>query len=285
MVNYNPKDWFGLIFKFHKSDTFRKLFWVIICLMGYSFIMAYLEIEVWQLHFKTSSALHSILGFVLSILLVFRTNTAYDRWWEARKYWGALINNTRSLQIKLGGLLKDKTNTQYIELLEWMKVYPRVLALHLRGKSIDDSRIPKHVHGPNYVVTKITNAVLKLKEEGLLSDTHLLWINTELYGYSDICGACERIKNTPIPYSYSLFLKKFIFIYIITMPYGFIKEFEYGIVLVVSFVFYVLASLELIAEEIENPFGEEANDLDLDSMADKIEQTITEFTSLESSSN
>jgi putative membrane protein len=105
----------------------------------------------------------------------------------------------------------------------------------------------------------------------------LLWLNTEVRTYSDVCGACERIKNTPIPYSYSLFLKKFIFIYIITMPYGFIKEFGYGIVLVVSFVFYVLASLELIAEEIENPFGTDANDLELDQISETIEHNIKEI--------
>lgn len=285
MVNYNPKDWFGLIFKFHKSDTFRKLFWVIICLIGYSFAMAYLEIEVWQLQFKSSAALHSILGFVLSILLVFRTNTAYDRWWEARKHWGTLINNSRSLQIKIGALISDKTNANYIELLEWMKLYPKVLAFHLRGKKSGHKSIPKDIHEPNFVYQQLLASILKMKEEGLLNDTQLLWINAELLCYTDVCGSCERIRNTPIPYSYSLFLKKFIFIYIITMPYGFIKEFEYGIVLVVTFVFYVLASLELIAEEIENPFGEDANDLDLDSLAAKIEHSINELSSLGSSRN
>ncbi len=72
MVNYNPKEWFGLIFKFHKSDTFRQLFWVIISIAIYSFVLAYIEIEVWKLNFKSTAALHSVLGFVLSILLVFR---------------------------------------------------------------------------------------------------------------------------------------------------------------------------------------------------------------------
>jgi putative membrane protein len=119
-----------------------------------------------------------------------------------------------------------------------------------------------------------------MKLSGAISETEMLWINNEIRTFSDVCGACERIKNSPIPYSYSLFLKKFIFVYIITMPYGFIKEFGYGITLAVSFVFYVLASLELIAEEIENPFGEDANDLDLEQMSETIEKNLHEITGL-----
>jgi ion channel-forming bestrophin family protein len=277
MINYNPKDWFGLIFKFHKSDTFRKLFWVIISLAGYSLILAYLEIEVYQLDFKSTPALHSILGFVLSILLVFRTNTAYDRWWEGRRLWGGLVNNSRSLSLKLKSLVQTEPSQTYKELQEWIALYPSVLTQHLRSKKALDKRIPEAVHQPNFVHGKIHQLVQTFKKEEQLSDTHLLFLDTELRAYSDICGACERIKNTPIPYSYSLFLKKFIFIYIMTMPYGFIKEFGYGIILATTFVFYVLASLELIAEEIENPFGEDANDLDLEQITETIEKNIREI--------
>ena len=105
MVDYNPKDWFSLIFKFHKSDTFRKLFILMICVAIYSAIIVYIEEEHYPV--KSSNVAHSLLGFVISLLLVFRTNTAYDRWWEGRRQFGALLNSSRSLALKLAVLLKD----------------------------------------------------------------------------------------------------------------------------------------------------------------------------------
>src|SRR3712207_5643583 len=90
-------------------------------------------------------------------------------------------------------------------------------------------------------------------------------------------GACERIKNTPIPYSYSIFMKKFIFIFTMTMPLGFITTFAYWDIPVVMFVFYVLVSLELIAEEIEDPFGKDANDLPMDELAARIGQNVPDL--------
>lgn len=133
MVQYNPKEWFGLIFTFHQSDTFRKLFWVMVSGAIYSFALAYLEIEVLFLNYKSTPALHSILGFVLSILLVFRTNTAYDRWWDGRKHWGALTNYSRSLAIKLHSIIPN-THAERAALFELIGLNPKVLAAHLRNK-------------------------------------------------------------------------------------------------------------------------------------------------------
>jgi putative membrane protein len=86
MINYNPKEWFTFIFRFHKADTFRKLFPMLIAIGAYSGLIAYLEVDVFKLsensHIKNIPAMHGMLGFVISMLLVFRTNTAYDRWWE-----------------------------------------------------------------------------------------------------------------------------------------------------------------------------------------------------------
>ena len=96
---------------------------------------------------------------------------------------------------------------------------------------------------------------------------------------TDVCGACERIKNTPIPYSYSAFLKKFIFFYVITLPLGYVFNLSYWVIPVVVFVFYVLASLEIIAEEIEDPFGKDTNDLPMQRMTDNIRKNVAEILS------
>src|SRR6478752_7782589 len=109
MISYNPKDWARFILGFPKSDTFRKLFPWLIVIALYAWLIAYLELHYFKLSQESSikniSVLHSLLGFAISMLLVFRTNTAYDRWWEGRRQWGALVNTSRNLAIKLSGLL------------------------------------------------------------------------------------------------------------------------------------------------------------------------------------
>ena len=105
----------------------------------------------------------------------------------------------------------------------------------------------------------------------------MIVIDKELKSFFDIMGACERIKNTPIPFSYSIFLKKFIFFYIITLPIGFVAYFEYWAIPISVFVFYVLVSLEIIAEEIEMPFGRDANDLPTQKLADMIRGNVNEI--------
>jgi putative membrane protein len=116
-----------------------------------------------------------------------------------------------------------------------------------------------------------------LYKNGQLSGEQLIFLNEELRSFTDICGACERIRNTPIPYSYSMFLKKFIFFYVMTLPIAYVFTLSYYIVPVVAFIFYALASLELIAEEIEEPFGHDSNDLPLSRLCEKINEHVGEI--------
>ena len=121
------------------------------------------------------------------------------------------------------------------------------------------------------------NKVHLLHRDKSISDYQLLFLNNELQSFLDICGACERIKNTPIPYSYSAFIKKFIFFYVITLPLGFALSLGYLTIPVVIFIFYVLASLEIIAEEIEDPFGKDDNDLPMQKIATSIGKNVVDI--------
>jgi putative membrane protein len=107
-----------------------------------------------------------------------------------------------------------------------------------------------------------------------LSPENFFVIDKNLNGFLDACGACERIKNTPIPFSYSLFLKKFIFIYVVTLPLAFVGSFGYFSAFIATFVFYVLVSMEVLAEEIEDPFGNDDNDLPTDALTEKIQDVV-----------
>ena len=286
MIQYNPKDWITFIFRFHKSDTFRQLFPMMVFIGLYSYAIGYLEMEYWQLSeksfVKNITIMHGMLGFVISLLLVFRTNTAYDRWWEGRKLWGELVNNSRNFALKLSVILKEEHDRNYFRKL--IPSYASVLQKHLAN---DDTakvlfeglvlEIDQHKHKPNQVAKMLYQKIQDLYEQGKISGDQLLILNQELKSFTDVCGACERIKNTPIPYSYSAFIKKFIFFYIMTLPFGYVFSLGYYVIPVVVFIFYVLASLELIAEEIEDPFGYDANDLPTEKIAANIKKHVEEI--------
>jgi ion channel-forming bestrophin family protein len=293
MISYNTKDWFTFIFRIHKADTVRKLLPLIIGICIYSCIIAYLELHYWKLseksYVKNIPVMHTLLGFAISMLLVFRTNTAYDRWWEGRKLWGSLVNNSRNLAMKLNAILPVDETAQRSFFRKIIPAYAYALHNHLhreqtRIELFEEeehkhlfSKIDKSKHIPNQIAMLIFQHIHQLHKEGKLSGEQLIYLNTELQSFTDICGACERIKNTPIPFSYSVFIKKFIFIYVMTLPFGYVFQLGFLVIPVVAFVFYVLASLELIAEEIEDPFRGDDNDVPTDLLAGNIHRHIAEI--------
>ncbi len=291
MINYNPKDWFTFIFRIHKADTVRKLFPMFIALSIYSAIVAWLELEVWKLseksELKNITLMYGLLGFVISLLLVFRTNTAYDRWWEGRRLWGSLVNSSRNLAIKIQAMLpaENKADREFFKVMipnfaYSLKNHLRKTYIHAEMEAIPGQEplhtdISKHV--PNQLSQLIVSKTMDLYRNGQLTGDQLILLNTELQSFADICGGCERIRNTPIPFSYSVFIKKFIFFYVMSMPFGYVFSLGYLIIPMIVFVFFVLASLELIAEEIEDPFGNDANDLPLDNICGNIRLHVAEL--------
>ncbi len=297
MIEYDNKVWFRHILQFHKTDTFRILLWEMVIVAIYTAIVAAIEIhflrelrmsggESVEKALKDTTIMHSILGFVLSLLVVFRTNTAYDRWWEGRKLWGALVNNTRNLAVKSNTFLPSDCSAERQFFKTMIGEFPTALKEHLRGgiklDEIADAegykeRFAEREHIPNLMIQSMYRKTKSLYESNQLTGDELIVIDKELKSFFDIMGACERIKNTPIPFSYSIFLKKFIFFYMVTLPIGFVAYFEFWAIPISVFVFYVLVSLEIIAEEIEMPFGLDANDLPTQKLSDMIRSNVHEI--------
>ena len=286
MISYNTKDWFTFIFRIHKADTFRTLFPIMLAIGLYSSVIGYLEVEYFQLldnnYIKNITIMHGMLGFVISLLLVFRTNTAYDRWWEGRKLWGSLVNNSRNFAIKLSVILEDEKDRNYFR--KMIPSYASILHKHLNDEDTSkqlfddvDLEIDHHKHKPNQVAKMLFQKINDLYVLKKITGDQLIILNAEVASFTEICGACERIKNTPIPYSYSAFIKKFIFFYVMTLPFGYSLSLGYYVAPVVVFIFYVLASLELIAEEIEDPFGTDENDLPTHKIAMNIKKHVEEL--------
>ena len=282
MINYNPKSWIKLIFSLNKSDTIRILWKQLI----YISLLAALIIMLLHLlskdhqdilsdYTKELTAIYSLIGFVMSLLLLFRTNGAYDRWWEGRKLWGAIVNDCRSGFLKITTRISNEEDKKEFARLFSLYIYNAKNNLRANKNNLVFQKYedPSKDNSPVQVMKLIHIKLRELEKQGELSQGDLIQIAVNLNGLIASLGGCQRIKNTPIPFSYSIFIKKFIFIYVITLPIVFF-HFDYWAVLITAFVFYALVSMEVLAEEIEDPFGTDANDLPLDQICQTIKQDL-----------
>lgn len=289
MIQYNPKAWFSLIYHSYSRQVIKTLRPVLLFMAAFTALVCYLVLDVFHLHekdFHSTISMHSLLGIVLGLFLVFRTNSAYDRWWEGRKLWGSMVNNTRNLAYKINAFLPlhDQAARHYFAAM--IHAFPFALKEHLRGSinieklGITEPSVLKDLEGarhiPNKMMAILYQKVNELYRQNIISGDQFFIIDKELKEFTDILGACERIKNTPIPYSYSMYIKKFIFIYLITLPFGFVTQTEYITIPIVLLISFVILSVELIAEEIEDPFGKDVNDLPTDELTGKIGDNVNE---------
>ena len=290
MIKYNPKTWFNLIFHSYSRQVLRTLLPALGFMAAFTAVVCYVILDFMDLKpsdFHSTTVVHSLLGIVLGLFLVFRTNTAYDRWWEGRRLWGALVNSTRNFALKLNAYISKENHDDRAWFACMIPNFIYATKEHLRKgvqfaelEAPDESFIEdlkKIKHRPNKIAAMMYERVNRLYREGAFTGDHLINLDKELKDFIDFMGSCERIRNTPIPYSYTMYIKKFIFIYIITLPFGFISTFGYFTIATVILVSFVLLSVELIAEEIEDPFGRDINDLPTDELAGRIRENVKEI--------
>ena len=268
MIIYDPKNWIRILLDFPRSPVFRTLALDVVAAGAWAALVVWVETDVIRVAVPLGPSFLSILGIILGLLLVFRTNTSYDRWWEGRRLWGQLVNVSRGLAHQLDAYLPAGA-VQRVEYGDWLEQFPVTLAAHLR--------LPRGApgeHVPNRVVQAMSRAVQRDVANGLLPRETIISLTPVLLAFDDITGACERIRNTPIPFSYSSYVKQFVLLYALIMPFGLVKEFGYGTVIACMFTFFATMGLELLATEIEEPFGTDRNDLPLDDLADRIGRDV-----------
>jgi putative membrane protein len=298
MISYNAKDWFTFIFKIHKAETMKRLLPLLLGVGVYAGCWAYIENIFFADNktidlFNNIGIVYSILGFTLSLFLVFRTNTAYDRWWEGRRLWGDLTNAIKNICIHLHSSLPIENEKRRAYYSALMQLFSISLKQHLQDKRLhtnhfeifeennpileDNNEILKINNQPQFIAKLIFLALKADVRHGLFSIHELELFRSELNKFMEVAGGCERIKNTPIPFTYSVFIKKFIFIYVMLFPIVYSTQLFFIIIPVTMFILYVLASIELIAEEIENPFNGDESDLPLDAIVKNIGKSTREI--------
>jgi putative membrane protein len=270
----------------HKIPVFKRL-WLYLMLMAiYDVAVRWLCGLGFPLQVFKETSNVAYLSAAFGLLLVLRTNSAYERWWEGRRLWGQLVNESRNLCLKVQAYVnvspeeKEKISEQIVS-------FAFSLKNHLRdsrpSKDLPGIRpialIPANYHLPSQVALSIFETVGRWREQNLISDTMMLVLDPNLKAFMDISGACERIKSTPLPVSYRAFMRQGIALNLFVLPWCISPQLNIWLsaplVLVVS---YFLIGLELIAEDIEDPFGVDGDDLPLDQICAGIQKVITEIT-------
>ena len=289
MILYESnKNWLRDVGHLSKSWTMQRVIRATLLISALTAVVCVVQTEV--LHWNTMGldvTIFSLLGVVLSILLSFRTNSAYDRWWEGRKQWGELVNTSRNLATYLHAILpeEDKATRRYIAVR--LANFSIALRDHLRNGALTGelqlvspeelARYKSKSHIPNYIAYEIIQRIQDRYMARAIGPEDHLNLKMHTQELLNILGACERIKKTPIPFSYNVYLKLFITIYGITLPFALIPLFGYWSVLMVGFVFFAFIGLELMAEEIEDPFGLDCNDLPTGAIAHTIKTNVFEI--------
>lgn len=221
-------------------------------------------------------------GIILGVLLGFRNREAYERWWEARKLWGGLINDSRNLCLKAVALA-DPDPDDRRRLGRLVAGFALALKRHLRGGGRlrdvpgfgDDPADPAHV--PAHLAGRVLALLKDWRRAGRLSDLDALTLDPHARALMDVCGACERIKSSPVPLSYRAMLRHGTLLYLITAPWFFGGVYGYWAVAVVALLAYFLIGIELTAEDVEEPFGKDGDDLPLGRFCDTVRRSAEEI--------
>ena len=267
---------------FHRTALFARISTLVACLVFYSACVVAIDWYLLKDWLTLHSTLHSLLALVMGGLLVFRTNTAYDRWWEGRKLWGQLVNDSRNLAIKIQTCVQaDRSEKQL--LARRLISFSFALKGHLRDditlQQLDgfesDLEHPQHV--PAYICSTIYTQLETWRRAELLGRIELLFLDTHAAALMNICGACERIRKTPISKSWRFFIRQILAIYLLSLPWGFAEDMGIWTIPLMLFVSYFMIGMESIAEDIEQPFGYGEDDLKLDEICESIRKSVLEI--------
>lgn len=222
------------------------------------------------------------VSVIMGVLLVFRTNSAYDRWWEGRKLWGQLTNDLRNLSIKAKEFAR-LDHSECSQLAALLIGFANSMRDHLRGK-IESNHIPESLcnrqtdkkHIPLAIAGIVVGKVRAWNRAGRLSDTDLLVLDSHVRALMDTCGGCERILKTPVSFSYKTLIWFGLILYFLVLPWILVPTCDEFTIHLVALSAYFTLGIEFLAEEVEEPFGTQANDLPLDSICQGIEASVQE---------
>lgn len=273
------------------------IWWRTLTVTAISIAVTILYEEVPQLHYAITATPFTLVGLPLGIFLGFRNNTAYDRFWEGRKLWGALVNTSRSItrqaltllepqpDAAVGPEVSDEIRKFEVSFVHLVIGYVHALRHHLRDTSPfevlghiigeeEAARFREQDNVPYAMLQRMAELLVDARRNRWIHPFHVPVLEGSLTALTDIQGACERIKATPIPFSYTVLMHRIVAVYCTLLPFGLMDSIKWATPFVVLAISYCFFGLDAIGDEIEQPFGTDTNDLPLKALSRTIERNL-----------
>ncbi|MEE8394910.1 MAG: bestrophin family protein, partial [bacterium] len=277
ILRYAKKSWFAFVFTRYRTQG------MIVGMLTMGVLaagLAYLQVSLGILNFRVPNFFHTVLGIVVGLLLVFRTNTPYDRWWEGRVRLNELPTLSRVLASRFDHYLPEDTEDQRRLIGRLIPAYSWSLRQWLREGDFSDhpaylpeelnDRFVAAINKPMFVLEQLTAIIAGHAKKESIPAPGPLVLENQILQLADVQGACERIRTSPIPLSYTPHLKRILFFYLPTLPFGFVHDLAWYSIPAVMLVFFMLVGIEAIGEEIDDPFGTDLNDIPFDDVLEEI---------------
>lgn len=276
------ENWFGFLFSFHFVN--HRVIIVSLSVMAFiTALICFLQFYSHIIDIKMPSNSLTTFGMVLGLLLVFRTNTAYERWLDGRKQYGTLMNASRNFSLNMANSFAGTARKK--ESLALLKSFAQSISEHLLGRGNHTKELltltPEQQakfniasHKPVFLLNELEGHLSEMFADKQLANEQYFYAKKNLQEITDALGACERIKFTPIPLSYTLHLRRIVLIYCIVLPFTLVNDLGWWAIPVELIIFYALLGIELIGEEIEDPFSGDLHDLPIFDYSDNIFKNI-----------
>lgn len=279
LKSYNLLTWVPHLFLFYKEKVFKKLLPITVIVTMYAILILCFFENAGQYNL---GQFHLIFSFILAIVISFRVNTSYARWWEGRILWGNINNNCRNLGLKFDAFIGLRKHEEFYALLNKL---PLIIKAHLRKETeeLETELLSLCIHelgsqNPVLLVTKRMYVIInQLRQDNKLQLEQYLTLDTHIANLVDLVGGCERIANTHVPPPFAFFVKQALLFYALIFPFGWVNTFGFFVVPMMVMIVYILLGLEILSEELEEPFGKGDNDLPLNRIAKGISRNMKQI--------
>lgn len=282
MIEYDARKWRRQILAFQGSVSPKIIFRLALIALWS------LGVVVLHRHFREIEVPptgHALIGVALGLLLVFRTNASYDRFWEGRKAWERIASDARNVVRSARALMSD--DPAFLgPVVRWTVAFPYACMHRLRGeRSLGRAAAhfsPEQVaevlaedHVPLAVATRLSRLVAENRLHGTFPERAVITIDNNVRALVESIGVCERIQDTPLPFAYVVHLRRALMLFLLTLPFALVNPFGWATIIYATLISYVLLGIDEIGVEIENPFGTDHNDLPLELICARVEQNLT----------
>lgn len=290
MIVKKRRSWFHMLFAFRGTSLTRTLPRIIV-ITCFSIVITVVETYYGIATYSLTVTPFALIGVALGIFLGFRNNAAYDRYWEGRKLWGSLVNVSRSFARQLTNfVVSDNDDDRQLRNFHRENVYRTIAFVHALRHHLRDTdpyddlepylpkedllRLPSQQNVPLFILRCLGERIRWAWQKGWIDRFHLEILEGSLTKMTDIQGACERIKNTPIPFAYTVLTHRIVAFYCFTLPFGIFSTVGVLTPCVVFLIAHAFLGLDEIGDEIEDPFGVEPQHLPLASLCRTIEVNL-----------